>query len=484
MSTARSRARRKRAGLNAIVARMRRDDGFTLIELLIGTVILGIISGAIAQALIVGFTTTGDTSQRFSESHDAQISSAYLANDVQSAKTVSVAAGGSSCASATNLVDLTYSDGKVASYSCGPSGGETRVTRTFDGTTVVLAHFAGVGKPTVTCSPSCGTSTPVRVDIAFTEASGYSFTLVGSQRLTKPSSPPPPPGGGATADVTLFVLPGVGGSNTPLWVSGGCPPGQIDNPGNLNNDCTSDSEQGPLTRPHLTVRGNLYVNSPVNGAVRLSGMKSQEKLAVSDGGDFKILQGGTCQGCTPQTVTCPACSTFPYGSYSPALLDPLRFMAPPPQSGPGIYVHTGTFNISGNTSLPAGIHILKAGMNVNGNANVSVSGTGGIMFYNESGSISFAGGSRFNLPAYDAAPYKNILIFQARTNTNDLSLSGGTNVASKLGGVIYAPNAGRVVLGTGGANLEVTAVIAQGIKVIGTTQVTIGPPVAVSIPGP
>jgi len=245
-----------------------------------------------------------------------------------------------------------------------------------------------------------------------------------------------------------------------------------------------DSEQGPLTRPHLTVRGNLYVNSTANGAVRLSGMKNQEKLAVTDGGDFQILQGGTCQGCTPQTVTCPACSTFPYGSYFPALLDPLRFMSAPPQSGTGIYVHTGTLGISGNTSLPAGIHILKAGMNVNGNANVTVSGSGGIMFYNEGGSINFAGGSSFDLPAYQAVPYQNILIFQARTNTNELSLSGGTNVASKFGGIIYAPNATRVVLGSGGANLEVTAVIAQLIKVIGTTQVTIGPPVTVTIPAP
>jgi prepilin-type N-terminal cleavage/methylation domain-containing protein len=484
MSTARSRAERRRAGLNAVAARTRRDDGFTLIELLMGTVIVGIIIGVIAEALIVGFTTTDDTSRRLSESHDAQISSAYLANDVQSATSVSVAAGGSSCASATQLVDFTYSDAtKVASYACGPSGGETRVTRTFDGTTVVLAHFAGVGKPTVTCSPSCGTSPPIRVDIKFTEMSGYSFTLTGSQRLTNPSSTPPAEG--TTADVTLFVLGGGGGSNTPLWVSGGCPPGQIDNPGNANNDCTSDSEVGPLTRPHLVVRGNLYVNSTLNGAVRLSGMKSQEKLAVSDGGDFKILQGGTCQGCTPQTVTCPACSTFPYGSYTPALLDPLRFMSPPPQSGPGIYVHTSTLSISGNTVLPAGIHILKAGMNVNGNANVTVSNpTIGIMFYNESGSINFAGGSRFDLPAYAAAPYKSILIFQARTNTNDLSLSGGTSVASKFGGIIYAPNAGRVVLGSGGANLEVTAVIAQNIKVIGTTQVTIGPPATISVPAP
>ncbi len=55
-------------------------------------------------------------------------------------------------------------------------------------------------------------------------------------------------------------------------------------------------------------------------------------------------------------------------------------------------------------------------------------------------------------------------------------------MSSKFGGIIYPPNATRVVLGSGGANLEVTAVIAQGIKVIGDTQVVIGPPVTVTIP--
>ncbi len=462
-------------------ARLRDEEGFTLVELMVGMVITVLLMGSIAAALIVGLKTTDETTARLNESHDAQISSAYLANDVQSAKSVSAAGGSGTCGSATTLVSFTYPDDRIATYACGQAGAETQVTRTFDGNTVVLAHFAGAAQPTVTCTPDCS-STPLRVDIAFTESSGYSFTLVGSERRSNANTIPA--GAGATAEFTLFVLGGASGNN-PLWVSGGCPPGQIDNPGNANSDCTADTEQGPVTQPHLTVKGNLYVNAAINGAVRLSGMKNQEKLRIDAPGDFKILQGGTCQGCTQQTVTCPACSTFPYGSYTPALLDPLRFMSAPPQSGAGIYVHTSTLSISGNTVLPAGIHILKAGMNVNGNAHVSVSDPSvGVMFYNEAGSINFAGGSSFDLPAYKLDPYKNILIFQARTNGNDLSLSGGTNVASKFGGIIYAPNATRVVLGSGGANLEVTAVIAQLVKVIGTTQVTIGPPVTVSIPAP
>ncbi len=313
-------------------------------------------------------------------------------------------AGGGSCSSQTTIVTFTYPDGRVATYACGPAGGETQVTRTFDGETVVLAHFAGAAAPSVSCSPSCGAA-PVRVDITFTERSGYTFTLTGSQRISNEATVPADQG--ATAEVTLFVL-GAGGQGTPLWVSGGCPRGQINNPGLPEDEqCTEDTEVGQLTRPHLIVKGNLYVNVAMNGAVRLSGLRSQEKLRI-DNGDFKILEGGTCNGCTVKTVVCPACTTFPYGSYWPPLLDPLRFMSPP-QPGPGVYVHTSTLTINGTMSLPAGIHILRNGMNVGGNANVTVSGSGGIMFYNEAGSINFAGGSRFDLPAYQYQPYRNIL---------------------------------------------------------------------------
>src|SRR5437763_10399832 len=96
------------------------QDGFTLVELIVGMAIAGIIFGAIAGALIVGLETTDTTSQRIAESHDAQITSAYLANDVQSAATVSVSSAGGSCSGAgTRLVDFTYGGGQVASYACG-----------------------------------------------------------------------------------------------------------------------------------------------------------------------------------------------------------------------------------------------------------------------------------------------------------------------------------------------------------------------------
>jgi len=65
--------------------RIRRDDrGVTLIELLMAVVLLGIIAAPITAALITFLRNTNELQYRLAESHDAQISSAYFAQDVES----------------------------------------------------------------------------------------------------------------------------------------------------------------------------------------------------------------------------------------------------------------------------------------------------------------------------------------------------------------------------------------------------------------
>ena len=67
-----------------MLTRRRGEDGFTLIELLVTVVILGVIAGPLAGAIIAYLHNAGDATTRFTLSHDAQISSAYFARDVAS----------------------------------------------------------------------------------------------------------------------------------------------------------------------------------------------------------------------------------------------------------------------------------------------------------------------------------------------------------------------------------------------------------------
>jgi prepilin-type N-terminal cleavage/methylation domain-containing protein len=72
-------------------ARRRRSDpdaGFTLVELLVVLVILPILLGAVADALIVTVKNASSTENRISDSVDAQLAASYFVRDVQGASEV------------------------------------------------------------------------------------------------------------------------------------------------------------------------------------------------------------------------------------------------------------------------------------------------------------------------------------------------------------------------------------------------------------
>lgn len=69
---------------------MKREEGVTLIELIISLGILTIVIVVVASSIITGLRVTDETSQRISESREAQIASAYFTNDVQTSVTVTV----------------------------------------------------------------------------------------------------------------------------------------------------------------------------------------------------------------------------------------------------------------------------------------------------------------------------------------------------------------------------------------------------------
>ena len=468
MNTARSRTGRNRAGLNTVVARMKRDDGFTLIELLIGTVIIGIIIGAIGQALVVGFTTTGDTSKRFSESHDAQIASGWLARDVQGSIRTRIT--NADCTGGmTNLISFsTAADGSnpYASYCYGTSSGQTQVTRRSATGSQVLVHFAGSGTPNVTCNPGCTSPTgPNKVQIQVTEQTGYTFTVLGARRAWNTGG-----GSGGTSAPPLTLL---AFGNSPLTIQGKC-----------TGQDVHDGVEGCITvspGAALTVNGNLYVNAAVPGAVTIHGNNPGGGLKALTTPGFYMLSGGTCVGCGVGKITCqPGCP--PPTFYSPAYLDPLRFMTAPTGTTPGSCsgsvctpgVYNGTLSITTNTTLNPGIYILKSGMTVN--AGASLTGTG-VMLFNQAGSMTFNGNATINLSSSQVAgdPYKGILIFQPSSNSSALKLSGGVSVnPAAFDGVVYAPAATSITLGIGGANMHVAAVIAQNIIVQGNSRVTLG----------
>src|SRR5437879_1954159 len=87
------------------------QHGFTLAEVMVSIAILGLIVGALAAAFGTTARSSIGVSQRFSESHDAQIASAYLATDVQSNATLTNTLCGSG---GTAVINFQYADGSIA----------------------------------------------------------------------------------------------------------------------------------------------------------------------------------------------------------------------------------------------------------------------------------------------------------------------------------------------------------------------------------
>ena len=167
--------------------RLRRGaDGFTLVELLVAIAILGIITVPLSNVVIAYLRNTDATTARLIESHDAQISSAYWAQDVASIGTRSTTApyplnqsvwtGASLCPTAgTPIVSLAWDDFTSAGtrtliqvvYVVQTVSGQTELHRVrCEGSAAVsditLAHDLDPSTPpTVACSGvSCAAAGP------------------------------------------------------------------------------------------------------------------------------------------------------------------------------------------------------------------------------------------------------------------------------------------------------------------------------------
>jgi prepilin-type N-terminal cleavage/methylation domain-containing protein len=202
----------------------RSDAGVTLVELLVAIVMLGIIAVPLGNALISFFRNTNATTDRLAESHDAQISSAYFGQDVQSIgvrdwsnpagpyaigtsveTNAAPKAGTFPCGLATDsnaVVRMAWDDPTGAStkrivtvsYVVRQVGPEKQLhrLRCDDGTSnptsdLVLAHnVLSVGTPVLT-GPQAGIPQSISVTLTFkapTDSGSLAVTLFGQRRET------------------------------------------------------------------------------------------------------------------------------------------------------------------------------------------------------------------------------------------------------------------------------------------------------------
>jgi Flp pilus assembly protein TadG len=131
--------------------------------------------------------------------------------------------------------------------------------------------------------------------------------------------------------------------------------------------------------------------------------------------------------------------------------------------GAGNYTITGNFSStgSGTLNLGSGLYIVKGNLQLAGSG--PMSGTG-ISFYTE-GQTSVTGSGNVNISAPTSGAQDGILIFQSRSDSQAMSITGSANLG--LNGIVYVPDAQLNFTGSGSGKMY-TDLVVKSLNITGS----------------
>ena len=452
---------------------LQRQSGFTLIEVMVVLVILPLVMGAVSVAIITSLRNDTGVSTKLSDSHDAQITSAYFVRDVQSSFKLSTGPSTPLCGTGNQVLgvesDLNPGPAIYVSYVTKMLGSSPALVRNFcRGSTTpsasTVAHdLAGISSADAMVTPTCALSDstcasdaaagPIpsvdvaSIEITVTEVSGYQYSLTAAPRqISLGSYGASPPG---SSPPTMLLL----GQGQNVLNCNGSPGNTLTVNGIAATDSTSSNGD--------TVGGN----SRMTGA--------------------EVYTGNSSTSVAAYTPT----STTPYAS-GPPIPDPYANLPDPNTStmtaytttssvpGPGDYKNAVALTHS--QTLSSGIYVFEQGLSISGNPSVTVTGSNVLLFIGipnaapstpQPAVYSVTGNGTINFTAMTTGTYAGIVIFQSRTDSNTLNIAGN-GTSTTYTGVIYAPDA--QVNTSGNGTTATSGVIAQSLACGGNGGVTIG----------
>ena len=229
----------------------------------------------------------------------------------------------------------------------------------------------------------------------------------------------------------------------------------------------------------VTVKnGSAIIDSNNSEAVKFTGTGQVVASKINITGSGYSVQSGTFQGTVKTSVA--------------ATPDPLASLAEPSMTGmtvqstsqlqinggsqtisPGVY--TGGISMSGGSlTMNPGIYYLNGGgFKVNGSSTITGSG---VMIYNapvaNNDSINLTGSGPVSLTPPTSGTYAGISIFQNRTATAPLILTGSGSL--NVTGGIYAAAAAASLTGSSSTNVAGSFFIADSAIITGTGQINVG----------
>ena len=472
------------------------DRGFTLIELLIVLVVLPLIIGGVAAAVIVIMNNTiptdrQGTAARLADSHDAQITSAYLVRDVQSATSASTfstpvcngAAGnyqllGLEWNQTGATIDVSYSVQRsplqLVRYFC--SGGVLTSTSVishdvFIGlTSVAIVPTGGAGCLSASSCAVSGGTTYVSVNVNCTDGS---ITCVkgGLTPVLKSS------GKAGVTNIQMTVLDNTVTKYTynltaaPRLASSGTTGQPPSNP-NLNPPFIVN---GPIGSGNcnLLVKVMMAVNDSSSGAVAIGNGQISSTCIYTLNPTPSTSVTTKPLGKYPTPVTSGGYIHSPYDLLAEKPSNP-NGPPSPPATAPTYSIVTenkANWDPSGDTSVHVGgdltkplipaIYRITNGMTLK----KGVNGSNGVLFYVVGGNVSLGGNGVVNLAPLDAnpvvhgweqttdaspAPTPEVVVWVSASDTGATLTLGGNGNVTTITGALYAPTA-SVTMNGGGA---------------------------------
>lgn len=227
---------------------------------------------------------------------------------------------------------------------------------------------------------------------------------------------------------------------------------------------------------NISGNGTLTINTPGNSYVN-----SNNASAVTVSGNGRIVSSNLYVGGNPGTSTSNngqiSATTHPGAT---AAADPLAALAEPTTNsalssvtvsgnasvtlGPNAYQG---ISVSGNgrLTLNPGVYHLKGNFSISGNAIVTGSG---VTIYNETGTMSLAGNGQVTLKPQSSGIYAGVTIFQKRTRTSNISISGNGNL--NISGALYAPGAAIILSGNGASNTLGSLIVSKSLNMSGNAS--------------
>ena len=488
------------------------DQGFTLIELLIALLILPLVVGGVSVMLLSVLRSQSAVSNRITGSIDTQALSATLDRDVQSSNFITTKATPSCGSTGTQILGVESSGTLVSiSYDIVPLGSKFSLWRyscsagnvvTPTGDTQISDNVPSSQSVSVTCSSSCSPATSwlPSSSVSLVKMSVTETTTLASYAIS------------ATPRMWSSASAGLGSNPfpiTPLTVlgNGTCPQTVLATAGSASisisngagaimddSTCSPSIVTGGASRISA---GSIGTADPTPAAAISRSGSSQAPTptfqpAVPD--PFASL-GAPATPTTAATGSCPGSGgTCSPGNFTSALSlngaslftfasGTYVFDQPVSINGSATVIFgSGTYDFrqgltilgSGDVTFNSGTYIFSGAtatsnaLTVSGSGSLSA-GTGGILLYIDSGTTTFRGSGHVALSGL--SQYDGVALWQAKSDTNAMSLGGSSCTTANYGG-IYA--AGATIAPFGSAQVTAAFIVAESVSFSGSSALFVG----------